>query len=435
MAIVIVGMLDEREEALRLIRDRIRQRGHETLLIDISVGSGAIVPTLEADVTPEELADLAERCAGLAVARGDPATGVATEGLKAKIRELLSRGEVQGITAITGMTGALISLPAMMELPFGVPKLLISGATTQPVHAATFGDYFARNDITVMHSVVDTVGMNSLVRVLALNGADAISGMVEGGPASLEGGRPAVAVTEFGYVDKGAYHLREILQKDFDIVSIHAMGVGDRAALDLVPRGAFKAFVDLMPGAFSEHILGGNRDAGPGRLDVAADLSIPYIFCPGGFDMISCGPPERRDGNDPLWTSRRLGERKVHVQPPRVQARTSPEEMEETASAVADRLNRYRNKARVKAVVPLRGLSSLSAEGGALHDPAADAAFATALSSRLDPEIEIIEVDTDINDPVFAQAVAEALARAFEAVAPATAAMRAEKAAFKEAEA
>ncbi len=128
------------------------------------------------------------------------------------------------------------------------------------------------------------------------------------------------------------------------------MGMGDRAALDLTPQGVFTAFVDLMPGSFSEHVLGGNRDAGPGRLDVAADLSIPYVFCPGGFDMISCGPLERRDRNDPLWTSRRLAERKLHVQPPRVQARTSPEEMEETARAVAERLNRYQNKARVKAV-------------------------------------------------------------------------------------
>jgi uncharacterized protein (UPF0261 family) len=151
-------------------------------------------------------------------------------------------------------------------------------------------------------------------------------------------------------------------------------------------------------------------------LDVASDLAIPYIFCPGGFDMISCGPPERRDSNDPLWTSRRLAERKLHVQPPRVQARTSPEEMEETALAVADRLNRYRNKARVKAVVPLGGLSSLSVEGGPLNDPAADAAFASSLRRHLDPEIEIVEVDTDINDPVFAKAVADALSRALREV-------------------
>jgi uncharacterized protein (UPF0261 family) len=416
MAILIVGMLDEREEALRLIRDRIRQRGHETCLIDISIGSGAIVPTLECEVTPEQLTGLAEGSAGLAPSRGDPVNTVVTEGLKTKVRELHARGEVQGIIAITGMTGALISLPAMMELPFGIPKLLISGATTQPVHAARFGDYFARKDITVMHAVVDSVGMNPLVRMLALNGADAVSGMVEGGGASLEGGRPSVAMTEFGYVDKGAHYLREILGEQFDVVSIHAMGVGDRAALDLVPQGVFKAFVDLMPGSFSEHVLGGNRDAGPGRLDVASDLPIPYIFCPGGFDMISCGPPERRDKEDPLWISRRLAERKLHMQPPRVQARTSPEEMEETALAVADRLNRYQNKARVKALVPLRGLSSLSAEGGPLNDPTADAAFASSLRRRLDAEIEIVEVDTDINDPVFAQAVADALSRALREV-------------------
>jgi uncharacterized protein (UPF0261 family) len=317
------------------------------------------------------------------------------------------------VIAITGMTGALISLPAMMELPFGVPKLLISGATGQPAHAAKFGDFFARRDITVMHTVVDTVGMNPLVRTLALNGADAISGMVEGGPRSLEGDKPSIAVTEFGYCDSGAHHIREILRGHYEIISIHAMGMGDKAALDLAPQGVFKAFIDLVPGSFSENLLGGNRDAGPDRLDVASNLPIPYIFCPGGFDMISCGPPERRDKNDPLWTSRGLAERKLFVQPPRVQARTSAEELEYVAAAVADRLNRYQRKARVKAVIPLRGFSSLSVEGGPLHDPVSDAVFSPALKSGLDPVIEVTEVDADINSPIFATAVADALSRAF----------------------
>jgi uncharacterized protein (UPF0261 family) len=315
--------------------------------------------------------------------------------------------------AITGMTGALISLPAMQELPFGVPKILISGATGQPVHAAKFGDYFARRDITVMHTVVDTVGMNPLVRALAVNGANAISGMVEGGPVSLAGDKPSIAVTEFGYCDKGAFYIRQNLESDYEIVSIHAMGVGDKAALELAPQGVFKAFVDLVPGAFSEHLLGGNRDAGPDRLDVAWNLPIPYVFCPGGFDMISCGPLERRDRDDPLWGPRRLAERKLYVQAPRVQARTSAEEMEFVALAAADRLNRYQNKARVKVVIPLRGFSSLSVEGGPLHDPESDGAFSRALKSRLDPDIDVIEVDSDINSPIFARAVVDALSRAF----------------------
>ena len=414
MAIAVVGMLDEREEALRLIRDRIRQRGHEACLIDISVGSGAIVPTLQADVTPGELAAWAEKSTGITAAGGRASTSVMTEGLKAKISALYAAGELEGMIAITGMTGALISLPAMKELPFGVPKVLISGATGQPVHAAKFGEYFLLRDITLMHTVVDTVGMNPMVRALALNGADAISGMVEGGPVSLEGEKPSLAVTEFGYCDRGAGYIRQALADDYEIVSIHATGVGDRAALDLAPQGMFNAFIDLVPGAYSEHLLGGNRTAGPNRLDVAMDLSIPYIFCPGGFDMISCGPPERRDTNDPLWESRRLAERKLYVQPPRVQARTSPEEMEYLAAAVADRLNRYQSKTRVKVVIPLRGFSSLSEEGGPLHDPASDGSFSPALRSHLDPAIEVTEVDADINSPTFAQAVADALSRAFK---------------------
>ena len=38
MSIVIVGMLDERKEALKLIKEQIEKRGHKTVLIDISIG-------------------------------------------------------------------------------------------------------------------------------------------------------------------------------------------------------------------------------------------------------------------------------------------------------------------------------------------------------------------------------------------------------------
>jgi uncharacterized protein (UPF0261 family) len=382
--------------------------------MDISVGTGAIIPSLKADISCGELAELAEKQGAVPAGKKSSATSIMAEGLKAKILALHGSGELQGIIAITGMTGALISLTAMKALPFGVPKLLISSATALPVHAAQFANYFALRDITVMHSVVDTVGMNILVETLAVNGANAISGMVEGGKISARADKPSLAITEFGFCDKGAHYIREILEKDYAVVSFHATGLGDRAVMDLVAQGIFAAFVDLVPGAFSEHLLGGNRGiAGPARLDVATELTIPYIFCPGGFDMISCGPIERKDNNDPLWTSRKLAQRKLHVQdPPRVQARMNPEEMKRVAVSVAERLNRYRGKARVKVVIPLKGFSSISVEGGPLHDPASDAVFAVALKERLDPAIEVIRVDSDINSRRFAEAVADALSRA-----------------------
>ena len=46
MSIVIVGMLDEREQVLKIIKDQIEKRGHKVILIDISIGTGGIAPSI-----------------------------------------------------------------------------------------------------------------------------------------------------------------------------------------------------------------------------------------------------------------------------------------------------------------------------------------------------------------------------------------------------
>jgi uncharacterized protein (UPF0261 family) len=414
MSIVIVGMLDEREGALKIIKEQIEKRGHETLLIDISIGTGAIVSSLKANVSCEEIAKLGggtvEQIKGMLAKEREKATSMVAEGLAKKVTELYQAGNLNGMIAIAGMTGTFLSLTAMRALPFGVPKLLISSVTAMPAYASRLADYFGVRDITVMHSVVDTVGINPLVRTLALNGANAIAGMVERLEPLKKEKKPSIALTEFGFCDKGAHYVRELLEKDYDLISFHATGLGDRAAVDLVSQGFFEAFIDLVPASFSEYLFGGNRASGPNRLDATLGASIPYILSPCGFDMISCGPIERRDKGDPLWVSRKLAERKLMIQDAmRVQARTSAEEMETVAKAVAEKLNRNPNKNLLKFIIPRKGFSSLSVEGGALHDLASDQAFVDALRKHLDPEIKIIEVNTDINNSQFARAVVEAL--------------------------
>ena len=111
----------------------------------------------------------------------------------------------------------------------------------------------------------------------------------------------------------------------------------------------------------------------------------------------------------------RLAERKFLIQDAiRVQARTSPEEMQTIARAVAEKLNKYKDKKLVKFVVPTKGFSSLSVEDGALYDPDSDKTFIGELIKNLDPQIETIQVDTHINTPEFARAVVEALEDSFE---------------------
>ncbi|MBW1715682.1 MAG: Tm-1-like ATP-binding domain-containing protein [Deltaproteobacteria bacterium] len=417
MGVVIVGMLDEREEGLRILKGCIEGRGHKAILIDISIGTGAITSSLKADITCEELAQAGgipiDEIREMMARERDKATSTMAEGLGKKLVDLHQVGELEGVIAVGGMTGTFITLTAMKKLPFGVPKLLISSVAAMPAYAKRLAEYFGVRDITVMHSVVDTVGLNPLVRTLMVNGAGAICGMVEAYTPSRKEEKPSIAITEFGFCDKGAHYVRELLGEKYNIVSFHATGLGDKAAGDLVGQGLFEAFIDLVPAGFSEYLLGGNRAAGPDRLDAGCNQNIPYVLSPCGFDMISCGPIQRREEGDSLWVSRRLADRKLLVQDAiRVQARTSPEEMHTIARAVAEKLNKHENKKLVKFIIPTKGFSSLSVEGGALYDPISDQAFIDQLRENLDPEIDIIEVDTHINTPEFAQAVVDALEKA-----------------------
>jgi uncharacterized protein (UPF0261 family) len=414
MAIVIVGMLDEREEGLQIVKECIEGRGHKTILIDISIGTGAIISSLKADITCEELAQAGgttlREIKDMLAKKRDEAISNMAEGLGKKLVDFHQAGELQGIIAVGGMTGTFISLSAIKLLPFGVPKLLISSVTAMPAYAKRLAEYFGVRDITVMHSVVDTVGLNPLVRKLMVNGAGAICGMVEEFMPPQKDEKPSIAITEFGFCDKGAHYVRELLEGSYNIVSFHATGLGEKAAGELVGQGLFEAFVDLVPAGFSEYLLGGNRAAGPERLDAGINQGKPYILSPCGFDMISCGPIQRREEGDSLWVSRKLAERKLLIQDAiRVQARTSPEEMQTIARAVAEKLNKHENKKLVKFIIPTKGFSSISVKGGALYDPISDKTFIDELRENLDPEIDIIEIDTHINTTEFARAAVDAL--------------------------
>jgi uncharacterized protein (UPF0261 family) len=414
MEIAIVGMLDEREPALRLLKECIERRRHKTTLIDVTIGTGGIVPALRADIDCDEVAQAGgtttDEIKRMLAKERDKATSLMAEGLAKKVMELYAAGRLNGVIAVAGMTGTFLSLTAMKALPFGVPKVLISSVAAMPAYANRFAEYFSLRDITVIHSVVDTVGFNPLVRSLMLSGAGAICGMVEGVEPPGKEDKPSIAMTELGFCDKGAHYVRDLIQQNYNIVSFHATGLGDRAAEDLVGQGFFDAFIDLVPAGFSEYLLGGNRAAGPDRLDGACKQGVPYILAPCGFDMISCGPIERKERGDSLWVSRKLAERKLLVQDAmRVQARTSAEEMATVATAVADKLNRHKNKKLVKFLIPTKGFSSLSVEGGALYDPDVDEVLAEKLKKNLDPEIKVVEVDAHINEPAFAQAVVAAL--------------------------
>ena len=220
--------------------------------------------------------------------------------------------------------------------------------------------------------------------------------------------QPLIAVTQFQYSEVCCDFIRQYLEeKWYTVIPCHADGVGDRAMEKLLDQGIFDGVADIVLGGLSEQLFGGNRAAGPDRLEAAGKRGVPQVITPCGFEMISCGPLVRKDRGDPLWISRDIAARNYFVQDSyRVQARTNVEELRIVAKAVAEKLNRARGP--VKFLIPVRGWSSLSVKEQSLYDPDTDRVFVEELRKQLKPEIEVRELDMHLNTPEFAMAVVEA---------------------------
>ena len=164
----------------------------------------------------------------------------------------------------------------------------------------------------------------------------------------------------------------------------------------------FAGVIDIVPAGVLEEMLGGNRAAGPRRLEAAGRRGIPQVITPCGFDMLSCGPLSRKNLQDPLWTTLRLHERKIFIPDEfRVQVRTRASELEKLAGVLAEKLNP--SKGPISIILPALGWSSLSVPGADLFEPETDAVLAPALRSRLRPDIEVIEVEAAYDSPAVAE--------------------------------
>lgn len=416
-SIVILGALDTKGAEVEFLATRIAGQGCRPVLLDVGTGGEPLVaPDIPA-------AAVAEAGGGdLAALRGagdvQRLREVMARGAMTIIRRLLGEGGVDGVIGLGGASGTTLATQVMQALPFGLPKLVVSSAAAMPQYAAR---YFGSRDLIIMHSVVDLAGLNSLVRDVLARAAGAICGMaaLAEGEELRQAGQKRLAMSEFGFSETCCREIRALLAgSGYELLCFHAQGIGDQSMEELIEEGFFAGVLDIVPASVSERLLGGNRAGPAGRLEAAGRQGVPQVVTPCGFDMLSCGPLERRENGDPLWMERRLDRRALFVPDRwRVQARTTADELRAVARLVAEKLNRGRGPVRF--LVPLRGWSSLSEEGGPLYDPEADRAFLEELSPLLRPEIEVQELDLALNTPEFARAAVTALLEMLEEAAPA----------------
>jgi uncharacterized protein (UPF0261 family) len=402
--IVLVSTLDTKGTEAAFLKGLIQERGHRVILLDTNTGGD---PSLPPDISGKDVAntlgwDIEEI---RKMKDTEKASSIMIHGAIKKVKTLLEKKELDGIISFGGASNTAIATAIMKSLPFGIPKVRLSSTAAMPAYA---GGYFGTKDITMIHSVVDIAGLNPLVEDVLKRAAGAICGMVEmrEGPHSLT--KPSqtknlIALTEFKFSEECCFYIRHLLEeKGFEVIPFHAQGTGDKAMEELIGDGLFQGVMDIVPAGVGEELLGGNRAAGPNRLETAGKMGIPQIITPCGFDMLSCGPLERGDRGDPLWVSKNIKNRKLFFPDAfRVQARTNAQELREIAREVARKLNQ--SKGPLAVLIPLKGWSSLDREGMPLYDPEADQAFLQELKTHIKRNIPIVELDLHLNTREFAE--------------------------------
>jgi len=395
--IIIIGTLDTKGPEIKYLRDRLQDLGLMTTVIDSGILGGPlnIVPDIDratvatyGGTTIDEL-----RQAG---SRGRAVAGM-REALKRLVLELFNQGKVDAAVSMGGAEGAVMGAAAMMVLPVGVPKVLVS-----PIASGYhfFEPLVGTRDMMVVHSVIDILGLNPIACTIFDNVAAALKGMVEYGHGlpKPSGDEKFVAMTMLGNTTIAVMAAKDLLaEHGFEAVIFHSNGVGGPAMEELAAMDQFVGVIDFTTNEIYDPLVGGIHDGGPERLKRIGLLGIPQVVVPGciDFSVWNTGTvPEKLNGR-PVYDHN----------PEYTLVRASHDEMIQLGHIFAERLNLA--KAPVVVSVPTQGLSIPNVPDGPFWDPPADADFLKTVQREIREDIPVHTSASHINDPAYGREVAE----------------------------
>ncbi len=399
-SIYAMATMDTKADELCFVADCIRHANLDVVLVDLSTQGHSNLADISAQTVAKAHPAGSESVLGL-TDRGQAVT-VMSEALQHWLSGEVDSGKVAGVIALGGSGGTAIVAPALQALPIGFPKLIVStvaSGNTQP--------YVGHSDITMMYSVVDIAGLNSVSRRVLSKAAHAIAGMVAHSCAIADD-RPAIGMTMFGVTTPCVDMVRKTLEtKGFDPLIFHATGTGGQSMENLVSDGLIGGVLDITTTEVADEVVGGIMPGGPRRFDTILESKIPYIMSLGALDMVNFGAQKT--------VPQKFTDRLFHVHNPHVTLmRTTIEENQQIAKWIAAKINR--STAPVEILIPERGISMLDSKGEAFYDEEADEALFKTL------EDEVHQTDTrrvtrhpyHINDTDFANALVAAFERVSE---------------------
>ena len=388
--IMIIGTLDTKGEEALYLKELIKKRGHDPLVMD--VGTGGEV-SFQPDFTRQEVALATGRTLKGILATTEKYTDALTamaQGAKSIIQKLVAEKKIDGLLSIGGALGTTEALLIMRDLPLNIPKLALS---TVAFVADLINSEVVSIDQAMIQSVADLWGLNRITRMALQRAAGAICGMVE--EQEERGGeeRPLVAISALGvhtYVDQCKSLL---VEKGYEPVVFHSVGTG--ALEKLIRQRYISGVLDLACYELINYVCGGPVKGGEEKFTAACEEGIPQVIAPGALDFF---PWPKQVPFPDKFKNRTMS---LHARANLI--KTTPQEQEKTALLLAEKINKAKAPAIV--LIPLNGFSRLDiGKEMPFYEPGAGRRFADVLKEKVsNPLVEIEEMEVHINDPVFAE--------------------------------
>ncbi len=397
----MLGCFDTKGEDFSYLLNCIKSKGKQVITINTGVmESTADFPI---DFDNEEVA--AASGTSLQAIRKSEDRGKAVElmgkGAAMIVSRLVSENQIKGVIGMGGGGGTYITLEAMQVVPLGIPKLCLS-----TLAASDLSKQVGIKDITMMPTVVDVAGLNSISKALMSQAAAAICSMAEVDIEVLDDSKKRIAISMFGNTTKCVDACTEQLKNaGYEVFTFHATGVGGAAMESLIREGCFDAVLDITTTELADELCDGILSAGPNRLTAASEMGIPQIVVPGCLDMVNFAELET--------VPKKYKSRQFYSWSPTITLmRTNKSENEKLGKILADKINASKAKAGIS--LPLRGISQIDREDDIFYSPETDNVLFNAIKENVKSHIKVIEIEAHINDEIFATALVEQLLKMIE---------------------
>ena len=394
--IAVISTLDTKGPEAAFVKSRIEAAGYGVVLLDTGILDRRDPSTPLPDVSADEIArEGGEDRTELAARSSEKETrnrGIRamSKGSAKILKQLYDAGRIRGVIGLGGAQGTEICTYAMRVLPLGVPKVMVS---TVASGQTPFGIYTGTRDLTIMHSVADILGLNSLTRRVLANAAGAVVGMAEAGLLEEESTSPKVGITIYGQTTPAALVIKpELEARGYEVFAFHSNGTGGKAMEELAAEGMLDALFDLSTHEITDELFGGIHAGDSNRLLAGGLKGVPRLVVPGGLDLVTLGRPE-------MVPKAYQSQPSVQHNPNITLVRLNTEQMINVAEVMAERLNQA--LAAVIVAIPKGGFSFYNRDGLHFRDLKADRAFVQTLQTKLKPEIVIHEIDSHVNDQPF----------------------------------